>query len=190
MHILPCENPGSLQHRISMLVKDGINERNGRFFNEDPSHLRRLNTNQMNLLARKYGFNLSNAYYSYHYWTAIQGITSDTPMSILKMTDYKKAKNRELQIELKRLRNELLRISILRRPAISFEQLKNMRWRSKLRWTILNLFLAAFYPVSFSTNSYINRKAEQEWDSFKNQENGSEMYLFYNRGNASYSTKD
>jgi hypothetical protein len=182
LHILPCGNPGSFEHRISMLVKDGINERSGRFFYEEPGHLRRLDTKQMNLLARKYGFNLSNAYYSYHYWTAIQGITSGTLEFVLKVTDYKRAKNRESQIELKRLRNELLRINILRLPAISFEGLKNMRRpRSTLPATILKLLLAAFYPVSFSTNSYINRKAEQEWDLFKNQENGSEMYLYYNR---------
>lgn len=186
MHILPCGNPGSFEHRMSMLVKDGINERSGRFFFEDPSHLRRLDTKQMNLLASKYGFNLSNAYYSYHYWTAIQGITSATKL-VLNITDYKRAKNRESQIELKRLRNELLRINILRLPAISFEELKNMRRpRSTLPAAILKLLLAAFYPVSFSTNSYINRKAEQEWDLFKNQESGSEMYLLYTRENAPY----
>gem|GEM_PF-3301286 len=60
------------------------------------------------------------------------------------------------------------------------------RPRSTLPATILKLLLAAFYPVSFSTNSYINRKAEQEWDLFKNQENGSEMYLYYTRKNAPY----
>ncbi|MGD0204349.1 MAG: hypothetical protein ABSC20_10645 [Candidatus Bathyarchaeia archaeon] len=78
-----------------MLVKDGIDECSGRRFYEDPSHLRRLDTKQMNLLARKYGFNLSNAYYSGHYWTAIQWITSATPEFVLKVTDYKRAKNRE-----------------------------------------------------------------------------------------------
>lgn len=184
LHILPCGNSGSLEHRLSLLAKNGIDRRNGRYFFEEPGHLRRLNTEQMNSLAGKCGFHLSRAYYSYHYWATIEGITH-TPGFVLEVTNHKRAKNKESEIELKRLRNELLLVTILRFPAVLFENRKNIRRRrSILPVALLNSLLAVLYPFSFPINFYINFKAEREWNLCKNQENGSEMYLFYNRESA------
>lgn len=44
LHILPCGNSGSLEHKISLLVNNGIDKTNGKYFFEEPGHLRRLNT--------------------------------------------------------------------------------------------------------------------------------------------------
>lgn len=179
LHILPCGNSGSLEHKISLLVNNGIDKTNGKYFFEEPGHLRRLNTEQMNLLVRKYGFHLSKAYYSYHYWAAIDGITRAAPKFVLEVTNHKRAKNKESEIELKSLRNKLLILNILRFPAMLFENRKNAR-----RGRSILPALAVFYPFSHPINSYINVKAGQEWNLYKNQENGSEMYLFYNRESA------
>jgi SAM-dependent methyltransferase len=140
LHILPCGNSGSLEHRISLLVKNGIDKRTGRCFFEEPGHLRRLNTEQMNLLAGKYGFHLSRAYYSYHYWAAIDGITSSGPKYVLEVTNHKRAKNKESEIELKRLRNQLFSISILKFSAVVFEGRKPWRLRGS-RPLLENLIL-------------------------------------------------
>jgi len=176
VHILPCGNSGSLEHKISLLVKNGIDKTNGRYFFEELGHLRRLNTEQMNLLVGKYGFHLSKAYYSYHYWAAIDEIARYSPKYILEVTNHKRAKNKESDIELKSIRNKLLILNILRLPALVFENRKNIRCGRSILPALVIL-----YPFSFPINYYINVHAEQEWNLYKNQENGSEMYLFYNR---------
>jgi len=107
LHILPCENIGSFEYKLSLLVKNGIDER-GRFLYEGIGHLRRLNTEKMSLMTRKYGFSLSKAFYSYHNWTAIECITRSVPRFVLEITNPKRRKNKESEIELKRLRNKLL----------------------------------------------------------------------------------
>jgi SAM-dependent methyltransferase len=182
LHILPCGNAGSFENRLGILTKDGIDKQTGRLFYEDLGHIRRLDTRQMNILAAKHGFTLSTAFYSHHYWAAIQGITAGTPQFILKITNCKRAKDEESQVELKKLRNDLLRINILRLPTMSFERLKQTRQRHyTMPSKIMDLFLASFLLFSYSTNSSITLKAEKEWDLCKSKENGGEMYLYYSR---------
>ena len=182
LHILPCGNSGSLESRLGMLVKDGIDKQSGCLFYEDPGHMRKLDTRQMNVLAAKHGFTLSKASYSHHYWAAIKGITDGAPQFILKITNPKIARDEESQAELKKLRNNLLRINILRLPAMSFERLKHRQHRHyTLPSKIMDLFLASFLIFSYSINSSITLKAEKEWDLCRNKENGGEMYLYYRR---------
>ena len=181
LHILPCGNAGSFENRLGILIKDGINKRTGRLFYEDQGHMRKLNTIQMNTLATERGFTLSNAFYSYHYWAAIQGITSGTPKFVLKITNSKRAKDKESQVELKNLRNLLLRFNILRLPAMSFERLCSRQRQYTITSKITDLFFLPFLPFSYLTNSALNQKAEKEWELFKHKENGGEMYLYYIR---------
>lgn len=46
LHVLPCGNPGSLEHKIASLARNGIDKKNGRFFFEESGHLRRLTLNK------------------------------------------------------------------------------------------------------------------------------------------------
>lgn len=179
LNILPCGNPGSLEHRIASLAKNGIDQRSGRFFFEDTGHLRRFDTEQMNLVANTYGFHLRKAYYGYHYWETIDGTVTSNPKFTLEITNLKMAKDEESRTELKRLRNMLLPISILRFPAAVFEGRKP--WRQKDSKRLLKLILGILYPFSFPLNFYVKSRAEQEWNLCKNEKNGSEMYLFYKR---------
>lgn len=180
LHILPCGNPGSLEHKIALLARNGIDKGNGRFFFEEPGHLRRLDTEQMNLIANRYRFHLCKAYYGYHYWEAIEGTVTRSPKFTLEITSHKIARDEESKTELKRLRNMLLPISILRFPAAVFEGRKPWRLRGPRR-LLENSILGILYPFSFPVNSFVKGRAEQEWNLCKNQENGSEMYLFYKR---------
>ena len=61
LHILPCGNEGSFEHKICLLRLNGIDKNKGnRFFFEDQGHIRRLNTKQFDQLAKKNGFKKSN----------------------------------------------------------------------------------------------------------------------------------
>jgi len=76
LQILPCGNPGSLEHTIASLAKNGIDTISGRFFFEEPGHLRRLNTRQMDSIAFRYMFRQSKVYYGYHFWETIVGASA------------------------------------------------------------------------------------------------------------------
>jgi SAM-dependent methyltransferase len=180
LHILPCGNPGSLEHRISSLVRNGIDKKNGRYFFEEPGHLRRLNTEQMNLLAQEYGFNLCKAYYSCHYWQAIEVTVAKNPRLTLEITNSKIARDEESKTELERIRKWLLPISIIRFPAVEFEQRKPWRLKGSRR-LLENMILGTLYPFSFPFDFFVKRRAENEWNKCKYQKNGSEMSLFYKR---------
>jgi hypothetical protein len=134
----------------------------------------------MNLLANKYGFYLYRAYYGYHYWEAIYGEVTSNPKFVLEITNLKMVKDEESRTELKRLRNMLLPISIVRFPAVVLEGRKPWRQRDSKR-LLENLILGILYPFSFPLNFYVKSRAEQEWNLCKNEENGSEMYLFHKR---------
>jgi hypothetical protein len=128
----------------------------------------------------RYGFHLCKAYYGYHYWEAIGGTETSNPRFVLEITSHKIARDEESKTDLKRLRNMLLPISILRFPASVFEGRKPWRIIGSRR-LLENLILGILYPFSFPLNFYLKGKTEKEWNLCKNQENGSEMYLFYTR---------
>jgi SAM-dependent methyltransferase len=179
--ILPCGNAGSFEQKISLLVKDGINPVNGRFFFEEPGHLRRINTEKMNLIAGKFGFHLHQAYYKNHYWDAIQEITI-SPKFVLEIANPTNAKTKKNAIELKKIRMKLLLISVLRQPSILFlGKKKNEKLISVFSSAIIKIFLMPICSFSFSINFLLNIRAKQEWNSRKYQKDGSEMYLFYKR---------
>jgi ubiquinone/menaquinone biosynthesis C-methylase UbiE len=181
LHILPCGNKGSFEQKISLLVKNGINPINGRFFFEEPGHLRRLRTEQMNLFAAKFGFHLYKAYYRNHYWTSIQEITI-SPKFVLEVANPNIAKNKESAIELEKLRCKLLLISALRLPLdLILSRKKNEGFVTTLFSVLLKIFLLPIGSLSLSINFLIGIKAKQEWSCFKNREEGGEMYLFYKR---------
>lgn len=53
--ILPCGNPGSLEERVVRMGADGVDPDSGRFFYEDPGHLRRLTSDRLSGLFRDEG---------------------------------------------------------------------------------------------------------------------------------------
>ena len=180
LHVLPCGNPGSLEYEIASLVRNGIDRRNGRFFFEEAGHLRRLNTAQMNSLAKKYAFHLNRAYYACHYWESMEVIAARNPTSTLAITDQKIALNEEAKWKLRKFRNMLLPISVLRFPALELEERKPWRFRGKRR-LFGNLGFGALYPLSFPVNALIKSLGDREWNTSKFEQNGSEMYLLYKR---------
>lgn len=57
--ILPCGNEGSFEYEVSKHHRNGIDPgQENRFFFEDEGHIRRLNTEQLSLLMKTWGFNL------------------------------------------------------------------------------------------------------------------------------------
>jgi SAM-dependent methyltransferase len=180
VHILPCGNKGSLEYQTAVLVKDGIDQKTGRFFFEDSDHLRRLTSEQMRILGEKNGFIIIDSHYSQHYWSALESICHNGIKLTLKLTDHKRAINREAAKELKQLRLKLLPFSLFTPPAFLFKR----RNRIKAYYSLTIAFpatiaLTAAYPLSRLIDRQLTRNADQEWIMQNKKENGGEMYLVF-----------
>ncbi len=181
LHILPCGNKGSYEEKICALVKDGKNEKMGdRFFFEEPSHLRRLTTEQFRILEKKINFELVKEFYSNQYYGAINWITKSSPKFVKRLTSTSKALNSESKSELNKLRIKLLPLTYLYFPYSKYWALST-KWKKKpLDYFKIALF---FIPAMISRPCYFiaERKSAIEWKEHNQESSGSEMFLYFQR---------
>jgi SAM-dependent methyltransferase len=181
LHILPCGNEESFEHNVSILRKDGINpDLENRFFYEDEGHVRRLSTDQLSKLYQERKFQLRQAYYSNHYYGAINWITQSGPWFVKTFTDPSQAINAESRSKLQKLRLQLFLMWFFRYPAAFIEIKLRKRNRSVLEHLLIVACLP-FYLFAKPMDLYLKSKANDEWNQCKTKPNGSEMYLFFQR---------
>jgi trans-aconitate methyltransferase len=184
LHILPCGNEGSLEHSICLLHKDGIDRSiENRFFFEEEGHIRRLDTAQLSALCAEKGFHLTTEYYSHQHHGSIDWITKSWPNFILQLTDPATAVGSEAKKRLSKWRYQLFSLWALRIPATVVEQSLSKRKKSLRHYLFLVLGLP-LYLLSKPMDSYLKRKAAEEWVNSKKDPKGSEMYLFFKRPGA------
>ncbi len=182
LHILPCGNKGSFEHKLSSLRKDGINkELENRFFFEDICHVRRLNTEQFSELSEAKGFSLQKEYYGNQYYGAIEWITANVnPGFLLGLTSTAPAIDKPARQRLLMLRTFILTTAFLRGPVNIINKVRKQR--TKKIWHYLLLLSALpFFIFSKPVDAYWKSRAEKEWKTDKSKCNGSEMFLFFSR---------
>ncbi|MFT7344475.1 MAG: trans-aconitate methyltransferase [Lentimonas sp.] len=183
LHIFPCGNEDSLEHKVCKMLSGGINkEMENRFYFEDEGHVRRLTTEQTNLLMKEFGFTLENDFYSNQYYGAIKWITQSSPKFVMKFINPKTAIDKMAYKYLSILRFKLILLHILQLPAIVFNMIKVVRNKNLKHYLILIIDFIPFL-ISYPIYAIVNYRAKQEWESSKRLKNGSEMYLFYGRKN-------
>lgn len=180
LHVLPCGNPGSFEHNICLLRKDGIDKTQGnRFVFEDASHLRRLTTAQMDNMANQYHLKLTLGYYSLQFYGAVDYITSLSPAMIFNMLNPGKGKNTISILKLLLLCGILETIKILRFPSNAID--RGNPKTNDYKYYFLFLMLLILYPLSKLINISLQTLSDFEWKSHRNKKEGSEMYLYYER---------
>ncbi|MCP4650705.1 MAG: class I SAM-dependent methyltransferase [PVC group bacterium] len=180
LHILPCGNTGSFEYMLCMLKRDGI-EKNfcNRFYFEDKSHLRRLTSAQMNELASKYSFKSEFAYFSNHFYGAIDWISSARPETIWQIFNPQKSADMFSSLKLIGFLILFMFIKVMRFPANTIDyKIKSLK--SYQYYFFLLIFLL-IYPLSKLINIYLKYKTRIEWKNNRNEINGSEMYIYYKK---------
>lgn len=181
LHILPCGNKDSFEYGVCRLKRRGIdNGAENRYFFEEEGHLRRLNTEEMNLFAEKYKLSLNKGYYANQYYGAIDWISRMDTAFVLRFTGLRDATGIKSVFKLIYLRLKLgfLNLLVVRVP---YALKGSCKCKRSARSYFLFPIAAVLYPISRFVDSYLKRAADIEWKMKKLEKNGSEMYLFYAR---------
>ena len=181
LHIFPCGNPLSYEHKLCKLRIDGINAKmENRFFFEDEGHVRRMTTEQCVNIFKPFNFILKQEYYSCQYYGAINWITKNNVNFILNMFNPIKGKNLVSRVKLTGMLIKSLIIYAIRWIANYYNHVLNVNNKKK-RHLIFLFMLKLPSKVSKYFDNHIKTLAVNEWNNSKNQKNGSEMFLFFER---------
>ena len=181
VHIMPCGDPGSLEHTVCTLRRNGILQELGfRFFFEEYGHLRRLTTNQLVNLWSDQGFHLEYVAYANQYYGAIKAVTDFSLRFALDFANPRFAIQPCYRGKLRRLQFLLVAIWALRKPvAIVRNKLvfgcHSFRDRALLATGIL------VWPISKIVDWTVRSLALREWKRHRLTNGGSEMYIFLTR---------
>lgn len=177
LHVLPCGNAGSLEYEICNMVTDGINiKMENRFFFEEEGHLRRLTSDELTEIFGKFLFKYKTGFFANQYFGALDWISDWDDDFIIKLTDEKRAINKEGEKKLIRLRKKIRRIKFIKNHALFY--IKNgipeskgfVRLKHMLKSNIFCRLYAPFHD-----------KVVKEWKEKSLQKNGSEMYIVLER---------
>lgn len=182
LHILPCGNHGSLEHRLCALRTDGVNpQQDNRFFFEDEGHLRRLSTDDVTRKAERDGFRLSRAYYANQYYGAIDWLTATPHEFLLRLTDGTYATDGWARAKLGWFRWSLGLIGRVRRFRSEYERIRKKSPKA-VKHSAFLIGTWGIFVLSDGLNRLLKGLTALEWKSRKAQRNGSEMYLHFSRG--------
>lgn len=173
LHILPCGDAGTLERRICSLRTDGVDPARGnRYFYEDEGHVRRLQSAELDAVARRYGLQPGARRFANAYWGGIEWITEAGPDWVRTLTENTQARDAAAKAALRRLRLALLILSVARLPAASPGRLVKQRSGLK-KWAGI-----AGYPLARGLDRFLKWQSEREWQSAGT---GSEMYVSFFR---------
>lgn len=179
MHVFPCGNEGSFEHRICALRTDGINpDMENRFFFEDEGHVRRLTTDQTSAYMGEAGLVLELDYYSNQHYGALDWLSGMSVEFIEKFTDPSKARDAVGAEQLRSLRSQLLKLRRQKQLARD-PKAEVMRFVNAAKVMVKAVIHLARYPMARMAVNRLKSAKENEWKSRNRERNGSEMYLFY-----------
>ena len=184
LHILPCGNPGSFEHWITRLVRNGVEPSTGRFHFEEPSHMRRLRSDQLTQLCRRHRFELRSASFACHFWGAVRWITESNPALVVKLLDPRRGTDTLARAKLGVLLALLLPVAMARIPSRSEKALQKLAGRISvggIHWRAAKMLLSAGRPVAEWLETNLDHRTEEEWQRRKSDPGGSEMYLLFER---------
>lgn len=196
MHVLPCGNTGSLAHWLCLQRPNGIEvEQGNRFFFEESSHLRRLQSSELSSALLAQGCELADASYGYHWLGVLRLMTEMTPTAWFAMVDPRRCHLRSLS----RLLPFLLLLTLVAALRAPMQVLLRARrvWRQVFRFrtrrlaqpsTLVVLGLAVpamlLLPISAPAEVAMRMLDDREWRKRRNDPAASEMFLLFRRSSA------
>jgi SAM-dependent methyltransferase len=181
LHVLPCGNLGSFEHRITQMVRNGVEVSTGRFHFEDPSHLRRLTSAALIDVSRRYGLALQSARFSGHFWGALNWITASPPALVVRLFDPRRGVDMGARGQLLVLLVTLLPLSLARLPSRREEIERRLAPVPIVRALPIPILLAGALPLTKALEAFLQERAQEEWQKKNADPRGSEMYLLFEK---------
>jgi ubiquinone/menaquinone biosynthesis C-methylase UbiE len=175
--ILPCGNRGSLEERVARMGRDGIDPETGRFFYEDPGHLRRLTSDALIALFAREGLTVVRSWYANQLWGAVDYLTRVGHGVPAEVFDPSRAVTRAGRAKLTALRlggaalTPFMLAHSLSRPGARIREARGARER--VRWGAALAAKAAAYPVGRA----VEGMARREWERDRERPNGALQFL-------------
>jgi SAM-dependent methyltransferase len=181
LHVFPCGNTGSLEHRLASLVNEGIDLMQGnRFHFEEKSHLRRLRSDEFARKMLKINFKNDQSFFSNQFYGSIRFYSQSNLNQILTLTSFWKALNFQAAIELIVYRFMLLILFLLQLPIRFSRRVWKKLKRSFIDQTITIIF-SPIILLSYLVYQLLETLADIEWKRKKKLENGSELLMTFKR---------
>jgi SAM-dependent methyltransferase len=181
LHSFPCNHPGSLEHRLSEAVREGIDPVNGKFFFEDSAHQRRLSRGQAETLFAGGGFKGTDAAYANQFDGAIKWIAESDLKLVLTITDARRAKDAASARLLRTWRRRLLFRWWCHFAATAFTPAdRGKHYRLKRLLQVLTFVSCWWFAVP--VDRAMQRRALDEWEQRRKEANGSDLFLVLRRG--------
>lgn len=188
LHVLPCGNPGSLEHTVCRLTREGIDGSHGdRFFFEDEGHLRRLTSDQLSAMCAELGYQTTRAYFINQFAGAVDWISGSSPSFVREFADPRRAIDFSAACRLMTLRLMLFTpaaVSTIVRVWERDFRAPGMTARKLVRLAISTpLYLLTVLPHR-ALRWGLGRARDREWDRRKTDPRGSAMYVCLARRSA------
>jgi trans-aconitate methyltransferase len=181
LHVLPCGNPGSFEHTVCRLTREGINgSHGGRFFFEDEGHLRRLTSDQLSAMCATLGYRTTGAYFINQFAGAVDWISASSPSFVREFADPGRAVDSSAACRL-----TLLRLMLFMPAAVSMIvrvwerelHAPGMTPTRRVRLAVAApLYLLTVLPHR-GLRWALGRARDREWDRRKTDPCGSAMYV-------------
>ncbi|MCC7232447.1 MAG: class I SAM-dependent methyltransferase [Bacteroidia bacterium] len=176
LHSFPCLAPGSLEYRVSAMMQDGIDPENGKFFFEDPAHLRRPSFDQAIGWFSTEGFSLLTASYANQYYGAIKWISESPLKLILHFTNTSGLKSSANIPFLIFLRIRLLFFRVCHFASTAFLTTDKGRYYFVKKVLQVILFVLFFW-IALPASWWLRTRAIKEWREQHQMPNGTELFL-------------
>jgi SAM-dependent methyltransferase len=173
--IFPCANEGSLEEWVTRQVRDGKEpspDGYRRFFFEDPSHLRRLESREIVRLFAKHQLTIKEQWFANHLFGAIERISRLGYGYVKRHLESARPVGPGAALRLHLLRYGLALIAV----PVHLSLLDLRQPRSALKQGLLY----ALMPIRILGSVFrklLERLAFREWESRKRQPHGSAQYL-------------
>jgi SAM-dependent methyltransferase len=179
--IFPCGNPGSLEERIVRLGDGGVDGESGRFFFEDPGHLRRMTSDAATALFQREGLRLVRAWFANHLWGAVDFLALVGPRVTGELCRADRARSRADHARLCALRLAFLGLTpFVQAYSVSRPWTRIRRAgtaRERLRWSGAAIAKVLAVPVGATVEGL----ARREWARARERPNGSAQYLLFEK---------
>ena len=170
----------ALSRRVmARLVKNGVDQKAGRFYYEGPGHLRRLTSAELIAICNENQLRLKQQLFANQFWGGIEFLTEPRPEVLVTWLDPRRGTGIGSGLILGILATGLIAIALGRLPARIVSAVRRRR-RSPSFYVLLPLALA-LWPLSAPIDHAIRWSRQWEWHRRADDADGSEMYLIFER---------